>query len=362
MSPRNAVVGVAVGLLLGQLHTASAQQRIAVDGIATVELSKSDTLSRLLTRNGGRTASVGRLYILGAADLYGGLQFLALGQLETGNGRPPRDVANGTETQLEQALLRYAFSPGLVVDAGKLLSPMGTFGLRRLPMTNPLIGSPDSYPVSYPWGAQVSGAAGLFDYRAAVVSLAATNTKYVPEPGAAPHVALGAGVTPNPALRIGASYTAGPYLSDAISDSLGAGTDWRDYAQRLLAFDARFSRGYLEFNGELAYSSYDVPGHDKAFDGTAYYGELKYTWAPRFFTALRLERNKYPFVRPKIGGIWTASDASFYNLEVGAAYRLTRETLAKVSIERDDWVNRPGGHAVSFQLSRQFDIASWFAR
>lgn len=362
MRPRSAIVVIAAGLLFGHMRTASAQRGIALEGIVTGELSKSDTLSRLLTRNDGHPASVGRIHLFGGADLFGGLQFLALGELETGDGRPPRDVANGTEPELEQALLRYTRSPELVVDAGKLLSPIGTFGLRRLPTTNPLIGSPDSYPVSYPWGAEVSGAAGLFDYRAGLVSLAATNDKYVPEPGAAPHMALGAGVTPSAALRIGASYTMGPYLSGAISDSLGPGADWRDYGQRLLAFDARYSRDYLEFNGELAFSSYDVPGHDKAFDGTAYYGELKYTWTPRVFTAVRLERNRYPFIRPKIGGLWTAADASFYNLEVGAAYRLTRETLAKVSVERDDWVNRPGGHAVSLQLSRQFDIASWFGR
>jgi hypothetical protein len=359
--PHNALARLAVGLLLGHAGIASAQ-RIAIEGIATGELSKSDTLSRLLTRNGGRAASVGRLDVLGAADLHGGFQLLGLGELETGDGRPPREVSEGTEIALEQAVLRYTRFPALVIDAGKLVSPVGTFGLRRLPTTNPLIGSPDSYPVSYPWGTEVSGAAGLVDYRAAVVSLAATNTKYVPEPGAAPHIALGAGVTPNAALRLGASYTMGPYLSDAISDSLAAGASWRDYAQRLLAFDARFSTGYLELNGELAYSSYDVPGHDNAFAGTAYYGEVKYTWAPRFFTAFRLERNKYPFVRPKFGGIWTASDASFYNLEAGVGYRLTRETLAKVSVERDDWVNRPGGHAVSLQLSREFDIASWFGR
>src|SRR6185436_7421121 len=137
------------------------------------------------------------------------------------------------------------------------------------------------YPVSYPWGVKLSGVASPVDYRVALVSLAATNPKYVPAPGPAPHFVLGGGVTPHPAVRIGASYTRGPYLSGAISDSLASGANWRDYDQRLLAFDARYSLGYFEFNGELALSSYDVPGNARPFDGTAYYGELKYTWTPR---------------------------------------------------------------------------------
>jgi hypothetical protein len=359
---RSAALGGVIGLLFGCVSGARAQDRVVIQGILDGELWKSDSGSLLLTRNNGHAASVGRLELLTAAELFGGLQFLAQSQLQTGDGRAPREVAQGTQISLEQAVLRYDRFPKLVMNVGKLLSPVGTFGDRRLSTTNPLIGSPDSYPVSYPWGAELSGAASLLDYRAALVSLAATNPKYVPEPGAAPHVVLGAGITPHPALRLGASYTQGPYLSGAISDSLAAGAHWRDYDQRLLALDARFSLDYLEVNAELARSSYDVPGQTQPFDGTAYYGELKYTWTARLFTAARLEWNDYPFVRVKPAGGWTARDVSFYNLEIGVGYRLTRETLAKVSVQRDRWDTRPSGYAVAFQLSRQFDVMSWLDR
>jgi len=83
-------------------------------------------------------------------------------------------------------------------------------------------------------------------------------------------------------LRFGASYTEGPYLNRHLDEFLPPGAGWKDFDQRLLGFDVQFSRGYLELNGELFFSEYDVPTFSKSVDGTAYYLELKYTWTPRF--------------------------------------------------------------------------------
>jgi hypothetical protein len=287
---------------------------------------------------------------------------VAIGELESGDGRPKNEVLEGTKLEIEQITLRYVHSAGLTITAGKLLSPVGTFAQRHVSTINPLIGSPDTYSVSYPWGVQVSGATLHWDYRVAVVDQPVTNTKYMPEPSAAPRLAIGAGFTAGPSLRVGASFTRGPYLGRDLDYSAAPQTIWRDYQQQIAAFDARFSRGYLELNGELAFAKYDVPGRAKALTGRAYYGEVKYTWSPRLFTAARVEANDYGFVRQQASGEWLSMAVYFKDVELGVGYRVDHRTTLKLSYRADKWETASDGHAIAFQATRQFDVMSWFDR
>jgi hypothetical protein len=215
----------------------------------------------------------------------------------------------------------------------------------------------------------VSGTSSHVDYRAAVVSLPAVREGYSPEPGARPRPAFGVGVTPVPEVRLGASATWGSYLGDEQAAFIPAGSEWSDFDQRVLAFDARFSRGYFELRGELALSSYDVPTKTETSDGVAFYLEAKQTWTPRFFTAVRGERNDYPFIRPISASNWIARNALAYNLEVGVGFRATRELLLKASY-RGVWYDvdpsiaatLPDGYALAVQVSWDADIKTWFAR
>ena len=234
---------------------------------------------------------------------------------------------------------------------------------------NPLIGSPDGYDVNYPVGGQVSGSVGRFDYRAALMDRPITNPKYLPSGGKRIRPALGGGFTPTAGIRIGLSYTAGSYLSDSVSAVLAPGQRWQDYDQRLFVIDALFTRGYLELRGESAFSSYDVPGKADPVTGNATFAELRYTWTPRFFTAARLERNAYAFVRPVSPGTWFATQTTFYDGEVALGFRADAATLIKVSYRRDDWRVSPpldqilrNGNAIAIQVSRGFDVTSWFGR
>jgi hypothetical protein len=170
-------------------------------------------------------------------------------------------------------------------------------------------------------------------------------------------------------MRFGASYTRGPYLNRDLAAGLLAGAGWKNYEHQMLAFDARFSRGYLELHGELGLSDYDVPNRSEPIAGIAYYTEAKYTWSPRLFTAARLERNDYPFIRPQGDTAWTARAVNFYNAEIGAGYRLGPNTTLKASYRRDRWHVEesrkaffPNGYAFALQLSRRFDVNSWFSR
>ena len=170
-------------------------------------------------------------------------------------------------------------------------------------------------------------------------------------------------------FRIGASFTAGSYLSDAVSSNLGPNERWDDFGQQLLVFDGLFTRGYFELRTETALSSYDVPGRSDPVTGVASFVELKHTLSPRIFAAARLEYNGYAFILPIAPGNWLAQRTTFYDGELGVGFRFDRSTLVKLSYRRDDWQVEPplsailrNGSAIAFQVSRGFDVTSWFSR
>jgi hypothetical protein len=315
--------------------------------------------------NDGNPAPGGRAQLfLGAAT--GAVQLLFMGEVEHDAGAAADEEV---EWSYDLLALRYVASPVAVIDVGKFATPIGAFANRRFSNLNPLVGSPDMYSVTYPWGVELSGTNAHFDYRAAVVSLPAVREGYSPEPGARPRPALGAGYTPVPEFRIGASATWGSYLSEDQAASIPAGSAWSDYDQQLLAFDTRFSKGYFELRGELALSRYDVPTKTETSDGLACYIEAKQTWTPRFFTAVRGERNDYPFIRPISATNWIARNTLLYNLEFGVGFRATRDLLLKASY-RGVWydvdpslaASFPNGYAFAMQLSYQADLKRWFER
>jgi hypothetical protein len=184
--------------------------------------------------------------------------------------------------------------------------------------------------------------------------------------------AIGGGVTPFTGFRIGASATAGPYLGsdDAV---FIAGGDWRRYKQHVVAADMQVSREYFEANAELARASYDVPDRAEPAVGLTWYVETKYTFTPRFYAAVRVERNDYPYIAPLVtpfsSPIWIASNSDFTDVEVGGGFRVTSSTLLKLSVRADHWVPNPNpnaptasGRALAMQLSQTFDVIDLMAR
>lgn len=356
---------MAVVLMLASVRDGHAQAAVLLQGLADGEFWSTNARSNFLTRNGGSPATLGRVQLWGAYEPVSRLVFYAQGELEGGDAR--RDIDN-TDVYTDQFGVRYAAARALVVDAGRLTPVIGTFAPRRFSNRNPLIGEPDGYSLDYPEGVEASGEFPHFDYRAALVSLPATHEGYTPAPSRALRPAIGAGVTPFTGLRIGGSFTIGPYLNKLTNQALLAGKSWNDYDQRLFAFDLAFSRGYLETHAEYAYGSYDVPGRPKSLTGVTYYGEAKYTFTPRFFLAARAERNRYPFIRP-LTTTWIAKPTDFADGEVGAGYRLRSKTLIKASVAADRWWVSPGGgflgtggRAFALQVSQEFDLMGLFER
>jgi len=343
-------------------HEAKAQGAILVQGIADAEAWKTDSTSILLTRNGGRPSFLGRVNLWGAAEIGRHVVVYAAGTAETGNARDE----SGTEWYTDLAGVRYTRSNAFVIDAGKIQHIIGTFAARRYSTRNPLIGTPDGYPLQYPLGVMASGTRGRIDYRGGVVSLPIYHEGYTPDPTPAPRPAFGAGFTPAIGIRLGASATWGPYLNQDLAPTLLAGRSWRAYDERIVAADAQLSRGYLELHGELARSSYEVPvgsGGITTVRGLTYYGEAKYTLTPRLFAAGRFERNDYPYIQPFSDVAWIASPTNMYDGEAGVGYRLTSRTLLKASVRSDRWDVPPemrsflgNGTALALQLSQSFDV------
>lgn len=347
---------------------AIAQERFLVEGIFDAELYKTDPGSMRLSRNEGDIATLGRLQLWSAFQISPGVQIYAMGELETDNSSGERE----SESEIEQFALRYTSqsAPYFFLEAGKILSPLGAFSNRHLSTQNPLIGQPYIYTSSYPWGIQAAGAFGWFDYRAALIDLPEVYDDYLPvDPDSALRPALGGGVTPLTGLRFGFSYTKGPYLNDELDTFLPPGTGWRDFDQRILGFDFQFSRGYLELNGQWVFSKYDVPFRGEGTDNTNYYLELKYSWTPRFYSAVRFKHSEAAFISHQGDLYWMAQARKFRDVEIGIGYRFSPDTQLKVSYRKDHWKTNAdpyypiaNGHSLALQLSHHFDISSWFTK
>ena len=343
----------------------AAQGGVLLQGIVDAEGWSTSANSNLLTRADGHPAGLGRLTAWGAWEPLSKLVLYAEGETETGGASPERE----TQVYSHQFGIRYSVSRLAVLDIGRTTPIIGTFASRHYSTRNPLIGEPDGYSLDYPLAIKLSGEATHWDYRAGLVSLPTTHDSYQPEPTARLRPAIGAGVTPFVGFRLGGSFTTGPYLNRDVSPTLLAGQTWSDFKQTVVAFDAAFSRGYLETHAEGARGTYEVPGRAN-ITGFTYYGEAKYTFTPRFYLAGRAERNDYPSIRPTTTG-FAARLWDFVDGELGAGFRASQSTLLKASVRGDRWWslrdNQPGfrgrgGYAIALQLSQSFDVTSWLNR
>ena len=337
---------------------AAAAQNLAFSVLADAEGWKTDSGSFLLARNGGDPQALGRLTGWGTWQPTSRLSARVLLEARAATGEAP-------SLEFQLAELRYARSRALILEGGKILMPVGAFGARRFSNVNPLIAGPDLYNAQYPLGAQLSGAVGIVDYRAALVGEAVTNPRYVvdaafqPQRDSSLRAAFGLGVSLGPSFRVGTSYTHGPYLGKSVDAQMPAGTTRSDFTETVAGVDARWSRGYVEVHGEYIWSRYEVPTIADPVDGEGMYVELKVTASPRVFVAGRFEINDYAFVLPVNAFFWVGTKRKVIDGEVGLGYRLGSATLIKASYRRDSWPDPdppggpafPDGYALAVQLS-----------
>jgi hypothetical protein len=352
--------GAIAVLMMAAAQIARAQGGFVLQGVADVESWKTDTLSTALRRNEGRLALLHRVHLWSAVEPVRGVYFFASGLLEGGSAKQFGGMR--TTTVLDQGGVRIARTPAIVVNAGRMVHPVGAFGARILSTRNPLIGTPDAYIPVYPVGVMASGEWKKLDYRVASISLPPTHPGYTPRPLAAQRPMAGIGISPTPALRVAVSATDGPYLNDEIGQAQLAGKPWQSYHQRVLAGDLKYGVGHFDLLAELAFAEFDVPNNPE-IGGAAGYAEARMTISPRVFVAVRGEFNRYPFIRPT-GTTWISRQTEFRGAEAGGGFRFGANTLLKATVAIDDWVVtpenstfiRPGGKALVVQLSRAFDL------
>jgi len=343
-----------------------AQEKFLIEGIIDAELYKTDDDSYLLSRNNGDVSFLGRLQVWSAWQMNSNFQLYGMVEVESQDQYGYRE----TDSELTQLALRYSSNtePFYYIEAGKILPPIAVATDRRLSTQNPLVSEPNLLYAPYPLGIQAAGSSGWFDFRAAMVDLPAIYPEYLPsDPSSALRPDLGIGVTPMIGLRFGLAYTKGPYLNKHQEVYLPDGSEWKNFDQELWALELEFSRGYLEFTGEVVFSSYDVPFYTDSADFTEIFLELQYTWTPRFYSALRYQKFGYPgrSYRPYPQG--PAPYAINHDFEVGVGYRFSANTQLKLAYEYDRWSGQyapgayyPGGHSIGLQLSYHFDVRSWF--
>lgn len=350
--------------LLLAIGFASAEEKVRIEGLFDAEYWNTDGDSYDIGVNEDVPAALGRLRLSALGEFFPGLQGFARGEAEGGEATYDGE----TQVYLEQAFVRYSFQRyPVMIDAGKIVNPIGNFSRRYLSSDNPLIGGQLNFLVTYPVGITVSGRNGMFDYMVAVLDSPMVNdTWVVPESSAAPRPAVAAGLTPFVGTRIGVFGTMGPYLGKDSEDFLAADESWKDFDQTVYGLDVRFSRGYFELNGELSWSFYDVPAGLGEVDGVGWYIEPKFTFTPRLFAALRYEWSDWPYIEfdDPAFPTWYAGTVKAAYFEVALGYRIANGLIAKTAYRQahDFGEDYPDARSIAAQLSYAFDVGSWFRR
>lgn len=348
---------------------AAQDERWLMQGLADFAWFDTDEGSRLLSVDGGEGTGSGALRLWVAGELAPGFHAFVMGAYA--NRPPVEGEERDADTDLEQGYVRYT-APGkarLMVEAGRMVTPVGDFSPRYLPDQNPLVGTPSDYSVTYPEGVKVVGWVKRFDMMAAAVNRPLNADWYALPSGKAMRPMLSAGYTPATGLRFGLFASEGPYLGEDVAASLEPGTEWQDFDQAVTGFEVRYSVAHFEVHGQYAYSRYEVPGQERDSRGRAWYVEPRYTFSPRFFAAVRIENNDYPYIRPIYGTTWIGGNSQVADIEAGVGVRFLPDLTLKVSYRKDKWTVDeslksilPDGHAFAAQLAYHFDVRGLLQR
>ncbi|HUD72861.1 MAG TPA: hypothetical protein VMQ62_12955 [Dongiaceae bacterium] len=342
---------------------AVAQERWLLQGLLDAQYWNTDGGSRLLARNEGDRSGYGNLRLWAAGDFAPGLQGFAMASAYSGDACTS-DVCD-SDIDLEQAWLRYTTTgtSRFMVEAGRILTPIGDFPKRYLSSTNPLIDVPSDYSVDYPEGIKLGGFFPHADVTVAAVNLPLYADWYAPQPAKSYRPMLGAGWTPMVGLRFAAFATQGTYLGEQADASLPTGESWQDFDQSAYGMEVQFSRGHFELHGQLTLSAYEAPGFAERARGKTYWVEPRYTFTPRLYAALRVGQNDYPYIMPIYGTTWIASNSRVADVEAGVGVNVLPGLIVKASYRRDKWwvptgleSLLPAGHAFAVAASWKFDL------
>jgi adenylate cyclase len=327
-------------------------------------------------------------FFAGRASAFGilavGDRLSALLEARADRGQVPADRA--VEVRLQQGFFHYAIGTPLElgVQVGKFVSPFGMYAQRHRTPADPFVrpplahehrtivsatavpaaidgfldwkdeplptrrrGAPLVWSVPYPTGAVLVGRLQRADVRLAVVNSAPASAprEWTPDFDRAPAPSLVAnlGYQLRPELRLGASFSTGPFLEPVVEESLPAGRGRRDFHQQIWNANLAFSRGRTEAHAELFVNRWEVPNLAAPPRDLSYYAEVKVKLSPGLSVAARY--NAIHFNRmARASGEREFWDHGVRRWQFAGGYRLTRGSglRAEYLLNRSD-APRDGG-------------------
>jgi hypothetical protein len=304
-------------------------------------------------------------------DGFAGERVYGSAELRVDRGETP--AAGDLDARIEQAFLRVALATAPVdveIQAGKFVSPFGGYPSRHHTVADVFIrpplpydvhtvvswtvappdatgfltwrdrpdefrahGAPPMWNVPYQWGAVGSARGGSFDARFGVMNSVPSSLPSVWgwRDGSFEEAAwvAGAGWSPSPALRLGASWTRGPYLQPLTKGALPAGSSRGDFDQQLWGLEGSFSRGPVVIRTEVFRDRWASPNvADDAVDLSGYL-EAQSDLTAGLWIAARVAAIHYGDIADGAGRA-AAWDYDSRRLQLSTGYRLVRNAELKL--------------------------------
>ena len=244
--------------------------------------------------------------------------------------------------------------------ADELLSARGSYYGYSVGADGYARGVPLATAFRYDTGAEVR----FGDERSPVSMSAALTAGTLSRPGmrdsnGGPQVSARAAFRPVMGLVAGVSFAEGRFLARQVKDSLPAASRERRYAQRTWGADVEYSRGYWLVRGELVSARWrlpalEAPRLDQPLRATGVTLEGQYRLTPRLTAAARVDRLSFSRVRGTY--VEMPWDAPVTRVEAGVAFKLTRQLIARTSLQ----VNRRDRGGVRRAVVPTAQVTWWF--
>lgn len=239
------------------------------------------------------------------------------------------------ELRIEQLFARISAGHVLSLQAGKFVSPFGSYAQRHGTDSDPFIrpplayewptmntpgvvgddtndfldwkfepakfrpiGVPPIWAVPYQVGVMTFGTVQKASYRLAVMNSAPSSIPpewdRIADLWRRPSFVASVSYNATPALHAGASYDHGPFMRRQLAfGAYPAGKTGDDYDQTIFGIDAGYARDHVEVRGEFFVDRWEVPHVTKRALDYSYYIETKAKLSPGFFVAGRLAQIRF---------------------------------------------------------------------
>jgi hypothetical protein len=167
-------------------------------------------------------------------------------------------------------------------------------------------------------------------------------------------------VQPLIGLALGLSGASGTYLHHKLVKDKYPDLQPEKYAQHIAGVDVEYSRGYVVFFGEGAFSRWKSPFIRESLDALAFTAEMRYKILPRFYVAARYGRINFSEIADsqdfdadgKLSEPW---EFPIWRLESGVGCHLSRHAIVKAvwQINRtdSDGAGDPGDNLAVIQMT-----------